>query len=144
MEENVKWGTKNKDSNNSCSCYFAFTWNVVSFDAEYDLKKEMREKTLYERVRDSEVFGLLCGIDYQTSMLPPDGKRNHGVNKFRTRLLLRIGMMEEGHFLPRQASISDYRTKEPLAYKMIMELLEDAERDFKIDPTMLMRRVSVV
>ncbi len=116
---------------------------MVSFDTKHDLKKEMTEK-LYEGVKDSEAFGLLYGIAYQLSRLPPNGARNHRLNSLRSRVVLRGDMLKEGYWLPRTATISDYRTLKFEEYKNIMGLLEEAERDFNIDPTMVMYPTAAV
>lgn len=93
---------------------------------------------LYDVIKDSEALGLLEGTNYQLSTLPPDGANNHDRETLRQRALFRIGMIEGGQWLPRAATISDYRRKQPVEYDGIMNLLTDAERDFQINPQMVM------
>ena len=103
----------------------------------------MREKTLYERVKDSEAYGLLYGINHQLLMILPDGARNHRLSSLRSRVILRMDMIKEGHYLPLAATISDYRRQDSKSYKFIIGVLERAEREFKLNPEMVMHPASV-
>jgi len=85
------------------------------------------EKTLYSRVRDSEVFGLLYGIEHQLAVSLPDGAKNHKRDIFRHRVSFRREMIEEGHFLPITATIRGYREQDSKSYRFIMNLLEESE-----------------
>ena len=89
---------------------------------------------LYDGLKDSEALELFEAMYYQLSMLPLDEAANPKLNSLRSRVLLKMELMEEEHWLPRTATISDYKAKEPFEYDGMLELIKEAKRDFRICP----------